>query len=198
MKIYEKLKNIGKKALVGAAILGSLYSPVKADLPVTEDTRANIEYQVEQENSEARADMNSRLEKITGEFNEFIGDRKFSVAEQDSLYKQLDEVVKGAKEYGIEMPEDQEELYGLLNENLHGVDYGTPSLETELREDGVDVSVEGVSTKSDKKNVAMYPIGLAVLSLLAFAGRDYKNFCKEKEEEKNEYRQVFGEGNENV
>jgi hypothetical protein len=149
MKMYEKMKNIGKKALIGAALVGSLYSPVKADLPVTEDTRAKIEYQVEQENSEARGSMNSRLEKITGEFNEFIGDREFSVAEQDSLYKQLDEVANTAKEYGIEMPEDQKELYGLLNENLNGVDYGTPSLETELREDGVDVSVEGYDSKKE-------------------------------------------------
>ena len=119
-KMYEKMKNIGKKALIGAALVGSLYSPVKADLPVNEDTRSKIEYQVEQEKyqanqeredalKEARGSMNSRLEKITGEFNEFIGDRKFSVAEQDSLYKQLDEVVRGARKYGIEMPEDQKE-----------------------------------------------------------------------------------------
>ena len=44
MKMYEKMKNIGKKALIGAALVGSLYSPAQADLPVNEDTRAKIEY----------------------------------------------------------------------------------------------------------------------------------------------------------
>ena len=149
--MYKKMKNAGKKALVGAALVGSLYSPVKADLPVTEDTRAKIEYSVEQEVSEARADMNSRLEKITKDFNEFIGDRELRVDEQDSLYKQFDSVKEIVREYGFEMPEDQEKLYGLLNENLNGFDSGETSLEKELNKQNLGVSVEGTTSSRERR-----------------------------------------------
>ncbi len=174
MKIYEKIKNAGKKFIapavlaVGLAFSGCDKNESYSPLPITQVTRNGLE-------SERLKEYNAGILEAEKLFNESLADKKINYSEQKTVYNALKQPIYIAdqiKKYSLEKqyPEiristSTRNLYDLVNENLHGLDTGKPNLQIELERQGYDMNVEQCS--SDKEGLAfLYTIFSSISSMV--------------------------------
>ncbi|MBT3690955.1 hypothetical protein HOG16_01790 [Candidatus Woesearchaeota archaeon] len=166
--MYEKMKKIGKKALLVGAVAGSLYGGVaKADLPVSQDAREKIEYIAQEKAEKITLAKTSALEEVVGKFNWYIGDGMLSTGEQAELLYDFDEI---EDKYGS-IKGDEGELHNLLHENMHGLDMGETELEKTLRKEGLDVTVSPYFSSGELYLASSSCISLGIGLLLLYAER---------------------------
>ncbi len=171
MKLYEGIKEIGKRLILPVVLAVALASGGwgcgKTDsdksLPISPENRESFrDYRIEHDNKHMLEQNLLKLEKVdqynrgmiggVGKFNDALEDRILDREEQVAIYSSLrqpvvilDELKKNNLE--SEYPEIRNSglvrnLYSLIDKNLHGLDLGTSELEIELRKQGYDVKVE--------------------------------------------------------
>ena len=89
----------------------------------------------------------------------------------NSLYEKINEI--NSPEFNpqytcLSLEDSTQKLYSLINENLYGVDYFTPELQKEFRNEGLQIDVE----KNEKVTHKELPIGIGsfILAIITFLG----------------------------
>lgn len=195
MRIAGKLKQIGRKYVAPVAFAGALTfctygrSLGKEYFPTYKEVYSNRSLK------DLAKKYNSLLENSRAKFNEYIGQGDtLSLSEQENLltlYDYADDLRKEIVNYAkttntlneddlakrlsnLKMPESDSNIYSLLNQNLNGMDWGRPNLEIELAKQGINIPVEGKTTKAEKFSLVFG--GGNILGALILTGiRLYQN-----------------------
>ncbi len=145
MRIYEKIKEAGRKYLAPAIVAGAIAlggCDRDNSLPISDKLRTEAKSQ----QAAYIADCRAEIEKVVGDFNEKIKDNEFTIDEQIEIYEQLKPLISRINRFE-EGRQDQylksvKNMYSLLKKNYLGFDFGTPELEKELRKQGLETRVE--------------------------------------------------------
>lgn len=173
---YQTLKNVGVKYLaplaLSAALLGGC-GKEKVNLPVQSETISYVQTTQKQRISTLIAEYRQSAEEANALYNSDLRDGKLTRKEQEEIYKTLgksrekrDKVLSYADDIGTSIDgrlkdKATDRLYDLLDENLHGLDYGVPELELALQRQRIHIHVESVHTVSDA-NVIYLPLMLLI------------------------------------
>lgn len=165
-KMYEKIKNAGKKYLPAIALASALTYGANgaqaSELPIDSSVRQNMIERQEKAYSDS-------LTSARDQFSEYIKDDSLTIGEQEKVYGALKSAYDYSEKVGKEIPSADKELGDLLSENLEGFDVGITSLENKLRSEGLNVSVETEATVVEVASVAVplfSALFLAGMSLL--------------------------------
>lgn len=125
--LSSQTKRLGQRYLTPYLLsFGALVGCGKEEvslLPVTTTARAALEEQYRRDLADAQK-----------AFNDAIIDGVFTVEEQIKVFE-FYEKNKGVRQQGrLRLPAEDRNLYSMINENLNGIDFGTPNLERYLLE----------------------------------------------------------------
>ena len=151
------MRNLGViGALAGALGLNGCDSGYgQVGLPVSKETADRISHLVHEERQEA--DQTVEL------FNESILNREFTLEEQERVYSGFNNIDSQARSDVLSC--DEQNLYNLVNKNLHGIDWGKPELQKALESRGYNSQVESFATNPDSMGV----LGIGALAVIGGA-----------------------------
>lgn len=168
-KIMEKLKQYTPIAgIVGASLVGG--GAYAQGLPIDSQARENMRDRQEQVYVDS-------LSSAKAQFSEYIQDGKFTIDEQEKVYKALDFAKNYAENTGKEFPEAESKLHELV----YGDDYyDAKGLEESLAQEGLSVEVE--SQEIDVAIKFLYVAGLTIAGagLGIYLGRRIEKLNTEK------------------
>ncbi|MEK6937523.1 MAG: hypothetical protein AABX04_00620 [Nanoarchaeota archaeon] len=137
----EYLKKIGKYLLSLAAV--SCVGSAKYDFGDNLDTKVKEQYR-----QELVVGVESAKTKVQRIMYEASNSRELSKEDQILLDANLEQIIDNNQLLGKETSPEYLQMHDLVEENLSGVDYGTPNLESALREQGYPISVEPVEVST--------------------------------------------------